>query len=183
MKKLICVTTICLIFFIVGASSVQSQTEILEGYTFIRGGTGTSVCLGKWVPSRDVALPGVCQGQMVDVNHLAAISAKQSADKLDQLAYALNLIDQKLAINNDQFQQLIKVTVNTQTLIDQQVRQFNELLREAIIERFNVLFDTLPEEIFSNDLFKEEFKKLKKDILKEVEKHYLKKPETTLHNS
>ena len=178
MKTLICVTTICLVFFFMGASLVQSQTEVLEGYTLVRGGTGTSVCLGKWVPSRDVALPGVCQGQMVDINYLAAISAKQSADKLEQLIYALNSIDQRLAINNDQFQQLIKATVNTQTLIDQQVRQFNELLREAIIERFDVLFYTLPEEILSNDLFKKEFKKLKEDILKEVEKHYLKKPKT-----
>jgi len=176
MKTLICVITIWLVFFIMGVSSVQSQTEVLEGYTFIRGATGTSICLGQWVPSRDVALPGVCKGQMVDVNYLAAVSAKQSADKLDQLLSALTSIDQKLAINNDQVQQLIEVTVNTQNSIDQQVRQSGELLREAIIERFNVVFDTLQEEMLSSDLFKGEFTKLKEDILKEVEKHYLKRP-------
>jgi len=176
MKTLICVTTICLVFFIVGASSVQSQTQVFGGYTFIRGGTGTSVCLGKWIPSRDVALPGVCEGQIIDVDHLAAISAKMSADRLDQLLIALTSIDKKLDINNYQTQQLIEATVDTKTSIDRQVRQVSELLREAIIERFDVLFDALPEEILSNDLFKEELTKLKEDILKEVEKHYLKRP-------
>ena len=179
MKKLIYVTAIWLVFFIVGVPSVQSQTEMLGGYTVIRGGTGTSVCLGRWVPSRDVALPGVCEGQVVDVDYLAAISAKQSADKLDQLLSALTSIDQRLAINNDQVQKLIEVNVNTQNSIDQHVKQVSELLSEAIIERFDVMFDTLPEEILSNDLFEEEFTKLKKDILKEVEKHYLKRPKPT----
>ncbi len=179
MKTLICVTTIWLVFFIVGASSVQSQTQVFGGYTFIRGGTGTSVCLGRWVPSRDVALPGVCEGQMVDVDQLAAVSAKLSVDRLDQLLIALTSIDQKLDVNNYQIQRLIEVTVETKTSIDQQVRQVSELLRDAIIERFDVLFDALPGEILSNDLFKEELIKLKEDILKEVEKHYLKQPKTS----
>ena len=43
MKTLICVTTIGLVFFIVGVSSVQSQTQVVEGYTFIRGASGTQV--------------------------------------------------------------------------------------------------------------------------------------------
>jgi hypothetical protein len=176
MKTLICALTIWLGFAIIGLSSVYSQTEFLEGYTIVKGGTGTSVCVGQWIPSRDVALPGVCRGQLVDVNNLTAISAKQTTIKLDQLLSALTSIDQKLAVNNDQVQQLIEVNVNTQNLIDQQVRQVSEFLSEAIIERFDEVFYALPEEILSNDLFKEEFKKLKKDILKEVEKHYLKRP-------
>ena len=168
MKTLICITTIWLVFFIVGASSVQSQTQVVEGYTFIRGGTGPQVCLGRWVPPKDVALPGVCEGQVVGVDQLTAISTRLSADRLDQLLLALTSIDQKLAVNNDQLKRLIEATVNTQTSIDQQVRQVSEFLRETITKRF----DALPEEILANDLFKEELTKLKEDILKEVENHY-----------
>jgi hypothetical protein len=168
MKTLICVTTIVLVFFIVGVSSVQSQTQVVDGYTFIRGASGAQVCLGRWVPSRDVALPGVCDGQIVDVTQLTAISARLTADRLDQILLALASLDQKLAINNDQVKQLIEANVKTQTSIDQQVRQVSDLLRETITKRF----DTLPEEILANDLFKKEIEKLKEDILKEVEKHY-----------
>lgn len=172
MKTLICVATIWLVFFIVGASAVQSQTQMVEGYTFIRGERGLQVCLGRWVPPRDVAFPGVCDGQVVDVSQLTAISARLSADRLDQMLLALAAIDQKLAANNDQVKQLIEATVNTQTSIDQQVRQFSDLLRETITKRF----DALPEEILANDLFKEELTKLKEDILKEVEKQYSRRP-------
>lgn len=172
MKTLICVTTMWLVFFIAGASSVQSQTQVVEGYTFMMGQSGLQVCLGRWVPPRDVALPGVCEGQVVGVDQLSAISSRLSADRLDQVKRALDSIDQKLAVNNDQLKQLIEATVDTQTSIDQQVRQVSELLRETIIERF----DALPEELLANDLFKEELIKLKEDILKEVEKHYSKWP-------
>jgi hypothetical protein len=172
MKTLICITTIWLVFFVAGVSSVQSQTEMVEGYTFIRGATGPQVCLGRWVPSKDVALPGVCEGQIVDVAQLTAISARLSADRLNQILFALASIDQKLAVNNDQIKRLIEATVNTQTSIDQQVGQVSELLHDAITKRF----DALPEEILANDLFKEELTKLKEDILKEVEKHYSKQP-------
>jgi hypothetical protein len=176
MKTLICVTTIWLVFFIAGVSSVQSQTEMVEGYTFIRGATGPQVCLGRWIPSRDVALPGVCEGQIVDVTQLTAISARLSADRLNQIILVLTAIDQKLADNNNEINQLIEATVNTQTAIDQQVGQVSELLHDAITKRF----DTLPEEILANDLFKEELTKLKEDILKEVEKHYTKQPKPSM---
>ena len=172
MKTLICVTTMWLVFFIVGESSVQSQTQVVEGYTFMMGPRGLQVSLGRWVPPRDVALPCVCEGQVVGVAQLTAISSRLSADRLDQVIRALDSIDQKLAVNNDQVKQLIEATVDTQTSIDQQVRQVSELLREMIIERF----DALPEELLANDLFKEELAKLKEDILKEVEKHYSKRP-------
>jgi hypothetical protein len=172
MKTLICVATIGLVFFIMCASSVQSQTQVVEGYTFIRGATGTQVCLGRWVPPRDVALPGVCEGQIVDVTQLTAISARLTADRLDQILLALASLDQKLAINNDQVKQLIEANVKTQTSIDQQVKQVSDLLRETLTKRF----DALPEEILANDLFKEEIEKLKEDILKEVEKYYSRKP-------
>jgi hypothetical protein len=145
---------------------------VVEGYTFIRGATGTQVCLGRWVPPRDVALSGVCEGQIVDVTQLTAISARLTADRLDQILLALASLDQKLAINNDQVKQLIEANVKTQTSIDQQVKQVSDLLRETLTKRFNAL----PEEILANDLFKEEIEKLKEDILKEVEKYYSRKP-------
>jgi hypothetical protein len=175
MKTLICVSTIWLVFFILGASPVQSQTQVIQGYTLIRGVTGTSVCMGRWIPSSDVALPGYCDGQMVDVNYLSAISSKQSADRLEDLLFALTSIDQKLAVNNGQLQKLIEATVDTKNSIDQQVSQVSKLLHEAIKERF----DALPDEILSNDLFKEQIIKLKEDILKEVEKYYLKRPQSS----
>ncbi len=172
MKTLICITAIVSVFFIVGASSVQSQTQVVEGYTFIRGAMGTQVCLGRWIPPRDVALPGVCEGQIIDVTQLTAVSARLTADRLDRILLALASLDQKLAINNDQVKQLIEANVKTQTSIDQQVRQVSDLLRETIARRF----EALPEEILANDLFKKELEKLKEDILKEVEKHYSKQP-------
>jgi len=172
MKTLTCFITAGFILFILSASLAQSQTQELEGYTFVRGSSGTLVCLGRWVQPRDVALPGVCEGQLVDVNYLTAVSARLTADRLDQMLLALASIDQKLATNNDQVKQLIESTVKTQTSIDQQVSQVSDLLSEAITERF----DALSEEILANDSFKKELEKLKEDILKEVEKHYTKRP-------
>ena len=171
MKTLTYITTICLVFFILGASSVQSQTQELEGYTFMRGGMGPQVCLGRWVPSQDIALPGVCEGQVVGLDQLTAISTRLSADTLDQLLLVLTSVDQKLSVNNNQVKRLIEATVNTQALINQQARQISDFLHETITKRF----DELPEEILSNDLFKEEITKLREDILKEVEKYYSKK--------
>lgn len=172
MKALICIITIGVMFFISGASSVRSQTQALDGYTLIRGASGTVVCLGRWVPSRDVALPGFCEGQVVDITQLTAISSRLSADRLEQVLLALGSLDQKLAINNDQLRQLIEATIKTQTSIDAQVSQVSDFLSEAITARFNAL----PEEILANDVFKKEIEKLKEDILKEVEKHYSKQP-------
>jgi hypothetical protein len=172
MKTLIYATIILLVLFILGTPSVRSQTQVVEGYTFIRGTMGPQVCLGRWIPPRDVASPGVCEGQVVDVSQLTAISSRLSADRLDQILLALTSIDQKLALNNDQVKQLIETTVNTQTSIDQQMKQVSELLGETINKRF----EALPEEIMANDEFKAELTKLKADILKEVETHYLKRP-------
>jgi hypothetical protein len=172
MKTLFCVATTLLVFFIISVSSVQSQTQVVEGYTLIRGSSGTVVCLGRWIPSRDVALPGTCEGQIVDLTQLSAVSSRQTVDRLEQILFALASLDQKLAINNDQIKQLIEANVKTQTSIDHQVRQVSDLLREAITTRF----DTLPDEMLTKDSFRKEIEKLKEDILKEVEKYYTKKP-------
>lgn len=172
MKTLAFIAATWLIFFIVGAQSVSSQTQGNEGYTFIGGTTGSLVCLGRWVPSTDVALPGVCSGQLVDIAQFTAISSRLSAERLDQLLFVLGSIDQKLAVTTDQMERLIEATVNTRTSVEQQVSQVSELLSETISERF----DALPREMLSSDLFKEEFTKLKEDILKEVEKLYPPRP-------
>lgn len=168
MKIFFKIATIFLVFFSTGASPARSQTQVVEGYTFIQGTSGTQVCLGRWIPPRDVALPGVCEGQILNLPQLTAISSRISAEKLDQILGTLSSIDQRLAVNNDQIRQLINATANTQDSIDQQVSQVNEMLRETISNRF----DALPGEILANDQFKEEITKLKEDILKEVEKRY-----------
>jgi len=172
MKTLFFVATTLLVVFIVSVSSVQSQTQVVEGYTLIRGSSGTVVCLGRWIPSRDVALPGTCEGQVVDLTQLSAVSSRLTVDRLEQILYALASLDQKLAVNNDQVKQLIEANVKTQTSIDQQVSQVSDLLREAITTRF----DTLPDEMLTKDSFRKEIENLKEDILKEVEKYYTKKP-------
>jgi hypothetical protein len=172
MRRLVCVITMALVLFMTGVTSVQSQTQMLDGYTLIRGSSGTVVCLGRWIPSKDVALPGTCEGQVVDIAQLSAISSRLTADRLDQILFALSSLDQKLALNNDQLRQLIEVTNKTQTSIDEQVSQISDLLRETINTRFNAL----PESMLASDLFKKEIEKLKEDILKEVDKHYSKRP-------
>ena len=168
MKIFFRIATICLAFFSIGAAPARSQTQVAEGYTFIQGNSGTQVCLGRWIPPTDVALPGVCEGQIMNLPQLTAISSRISAEKLDQILGTLSSIDQRLAVNNDQIKQLINATANTQDSIDQQVSQVNEMLSEMISNRF----DALPGEILANDQFKEEITKLKEDILKEVEKRY-----------
>jgi len=165
MKTLACIAAMGLILFVAGVSSVRSQTQISEGYTLVKTATGPAVCLGRWVPPRDVALPGVCEGEMVDLNHFNAVSSRMTADKLDQMLLALSALDQKLAINNEQIKQLIDINVKTQTSLDEQVRQVSDLLHETITKRF----DELPEKILEDEAFKKEIEKLKADILKEVE--------------
>src|SRR5512147_949432 len=117
MKKLICIAAFCLMFCIIGASSAQGQSG--EGYTFIPSERGPQICVGRWIPPTDVALAGVCDGQVYGLAQLSALSAKQTVDRLDQLLIVLSSIDQKLAANNDIRTALIQATVNTQTAIDQ----------------------------------------------------------------
>jgi hypothetical protein len=172
MKTLFCVTTICSLLFVVGVSSVQSQPQTFEGYTVISGPWGAQVCLGRWLPPKDVAMPGMCEGQLMDMAQFTAGFTKMSADRLDQAVLLLGLIDQKLALNNDLVSRLLESTVKTQTSMEQHVIATSELLREAITKRF----DALSEEILASEQFREEFLRLKEDILKEVEKNYTTRP-------
>lgn len=167
-KKVICVTALWFTCIIVSVSSVQAQIQEIEGYTVIRGGTGSIICLGRWVPSAEVGKPGVCEGKMVDVSQLTAISTKQTAERLDQLLLVLDSIDQRLADNNLQIERLIEATINTQELLDQQVGQVGELLYDTISSRV----DALSRRVLANDTFKKELEKLKEDILTDVKKSY-----------
>ena len=109
----------------------------------------------------------------MDLGQFSAVSAKLSADRLDQAINVLVSIDQRLSVSNNELQSLIAVTANLQKSIDGQATQGS--LSEAIERRF----DSLPEEILSNDLFKQELAKLKEDILKEVERRYSTKTSAT----
>jgi hypothetical protein len=163
---------ICLMLFL-AVVPLQSSAQENEGYTFLPGPSGPLVCQGRWVPSTDRALPGNCEGRLMDLGQFSAVSAKLSADRLDQAINVLVSIDQRLSVSNNELQSLIAVTANLQKLIDGQATQGS--LSEAIERRF----DSLPEEILSNDLFKQEIAKLKEDILKEVERRYSTKPSAT----
>jgi len=167
-KKVICVAALWVTLSILSASSVQAQILEIEGYTVIRGGTGSLICLGRWIPSPEVGKPGVCEGQLADVSQLTAISTKQTAEKLDQLLLVLDSIDQKLTVNNAQMERLIEATVNTQASINRQVEQVGELMYDTISTRV----DALARRVMANDTFKKELEKLKQDILKDLKKNY-----------
>lgn len=172
MKKWICLTAICLGLIMTEVSPVMAQTRVAGGYTFIGGGTGPQVCLGRWIPSGNIAAPGRCEGQMVDVAQLTALSASQSADSLSQILASLTAIDEKLAVSNDHLERLVDATVNTRNSINEQARNASEILREIINRRF----DELPAEVMASKEFKEEIENLKEEILGDVRKLYPSKP-------
>lgn len=172
MKNWLCLAVICIGFVLAGTSPAGAQTRVVEGYTFIGGGRGPQVCLGRWIPSDNIAAPGTCEGQLVDVAQLTAVSAGQSADRLAQILDSLDSIDQRLAVSNDQIKRLIDATVNTQNSIDAQVRSVSEILSEIITRRF----DELPAEMMASEEFKKEMEKLKEEILGDVQKLYPAKP-------
>jgi hypothetical protein len=165
MKTLRYATVIWLSFFIASASSAWSQE-----YTFVANAFGQQVCIGRWIPSTVAAQGGVCEGEMIGVPQLTAISARQSIDRLDQLLTVLSSIGEKIDVSNDQLSLLIEVMANAQL-----AAQNNEVLRRAITQRFAALSLKLTD----NETFKEEISSLKKDILKEVEKRYPTSPEAS----
>lgn len=171
-KKLICVTALWVLFIIICAPSVQAQTQEIGGYTVIRGGANSIICLGRWVPSTEAGRPGVCEGQMADVSQLTAISTRQTADRLDQLLIVLESIDQKLTDNNVQIERLIErlieATINTQASLNQQAGQVGELMHDTISTRV----DALSRRVLANDTFRKELEKLKQDILTDIKKYY-----------
>lgn len=169
-KTFIRSTALWLVVFMACAPAVRSQTQEIEGYTVIKGQTTSIVCLGRWVPSKEVGKPGVCEGQLVDVAQLTAISSKLTAERLDQILLFLSSIDQKLADSNNQLERLIEATANVQAAIDRQAGQSDELLRDAIDKRF----DELTRGLLAGDAFRKELEGQKKEILKEITKGNLK---------
>jgi hypothetical protein len=159
MKTLSCASILWLAFFIMYASPASSQ----EAYTFIANSYGQQVCIGRWVPSSTGAQGGVCEGELIGLPQLTAVSARQSLERLEQVVTVLSSISDKMDVSNDQLSMLIQVTANAQ-----QAAQNNEALRRAISQRFAALSLDLTE----NEAFREEIASLKKDILKEVEKRY-----------
>ncbi len=169
MKRIIHFASLYLFAFLVlGVSAAHSQTQELGGYTFIKGETSSQVCMGTWFPPTDVGKAGACDGEIVDVSQLTAISSKQSVDRLDQLLLSLASIDQRLAEGNDELHKLVEITGSTQSALDQQVQQMGQLLHGAIAKRF----EEMPKEILSNELFRHELDRLKDDILRDVDKYY-----------
>ena len=166
MKQLInsCILITTGIFMSVSAASAQTQE--LGGYTVIRSGSASIICLGRWMPPTEVGRPGVCDGQMTDPAQLTAISTRQTAERLDQLLTTLESIDQRLADNNAQIERLIEATVNTQTSINLQADQIGELMHDTITSRI----DALSRRVLANEGFKKELEKLKQDILADIKK-------------
>lgn len=156
--------TLFMIGLITGAATVQAQEE----HTFITNAWGQQVCLGRWVPSTALGQSGTCEGQLVGVPQLTAISTRQSVERLDQLIAVLASIDLKLDISNEQLGRLIEETVKSRTTTGLPPAQVSEFLRETITKRF----DTLPRGFLVNDFIMEEITRIKEDILKEVETHY-----------
>lgn len=170
MKIFIGVIAVLISLHTAGLSSAQFYRgdQSFEGYTMLGSGSG-QVCIGRWVPSKDVALPGTCEGRLVDIAQFTAISSRMSAEKLDQLIAILVSIDQKMAINNDQIGKLLETAIKTQTSIDQQqTGQNEELLLATIMERF----EGLSEDLLTNEKFRQEITRLKEEILKDVEKRF-----------
>ena len=168
MKQFIFGAAIWVIFMFVCASSVQSQTQEIGGYTVIRGGTSSIICVGRWVPSKEAGRPGVCEGQLADVSQLTAISTRQTAERLEQLLPVLEAIDQKLADNTVQIERLIEATVNTQASIKRQGEQVGELMHDTLSSRV----DALSKRVLANDTFRQELEKLKQDILTDLKKYF-----------
>ena len=81
MKTLSYVTAIGLALFIASATPAQSQEE----YSFFANAWGPQVCLGNWTPPSDSNPFGVCEGQIMGIPQLTAISSKQTVERLDQL--------------------------------------------------------------------------------------------------
>ncbi len=164
MKTLYYVTAIGLALFIASVTPAQAEDD----YSFFANAWGPQICLGKWTQPSDSNPFGVCDGQIMGLPQLTAISAKQTVERLDQLLTAFASIDEKLDINNQQISTLIDATYDTQASINQQVKQVSEFLRETINHRF----DAIPEGILADKAFRKEILKLREDILQEVEKRY-----------
>jgi hypothetical protein len=152
-----------IIIVIVSAAPIGSQAQEAEGYTFLSGSAGPLVCVGQYTAPSSSDVTGVCQGQLFGLQQFSAVSARQSVDRLDRIAAALEAIDEKLAANNEQLQLLTEVTANKET---DMVKNEIGLLSEAIDQRF----EAVPEDLIADSRFRQALDKLKSEIMAEVEK-------------
>lgn len=162
MKSLLCCTALFSMLFIGDVSRALSQTQTVEGFTFIETQAGPKICLGRWIPPTDVALPGRCEGQIIDASQLTAVSSGLTSGKLDQLLNVLTSIDQRLAVNNDQVRRIVE----TAAAAGQSGRS-----SVALSDAINKRFDSVPEDIKADDRFREELARLREDILRVVERY------------
>ena len=168
MKMILCLSVTALALLLTRVPTALAQ----ENYTVIQGAAGPQVCVGTWYPPREPGLPGSCDGTVMSFSQFSALTARQSSGKLDQLLTVLDDIDQKMASNVDQLNQLIEVSRSTQHSINDQVQQSKQMLNAAIAQKFAAL----PKEMVENAAFKAALAQLKEEILKEVDQYYLAKP-------
>jgi hypothetical protein len=164
MRAPVFIAAISLVFSIFGTSPARSQTLEMEGYSIVAGTQGPMVCMGNWVRVSPLQT-GLCDGPLVDVPQFAAISARQTADKLDLLLEVLTSIDDKLTVSNDEMKELVKATtVGSRASTEQRVKEVGELVRRDVVTRF----DALPGKIMAN----EELVKLREAIVGDIEQLY-----------
>ena len=159
MKRFFYAVSVCLCLFFLAVPPAESQDD----YTVVSTPYGPQVCIGVWTPPQGLGQQGTCDGQLVGIPQLTAISSNQTANRLGQLLNVMSSIDQKLDINNALLNQLIEVTVAAQQAAVQK-----ETLRRTITQRFAAL----PPELLQDPAVNEELDNLKKDILVEIEKRY-----------
>jgi len=164
MKTLICMIVLGIIVMILHPS-VNAQTSPVMEYdnkVIIPGDYGDdTICLNGWVPPQTgnligSSVPGACKGTEISAMALAAISAKTSADKLEQIRLLLEQLNSNL----------IKALPENKKSSAEKDRLTNDALRELIVERF----DALPPEALANRQFKEALNKLEQDLLEAVKK-------------
>lgn len=177
MKTLVSAALSVAVILCMSLSPLWAQTQVVDGYTFVRGLSGANVCLGQWVVQRDGT--GSCEGQLVDVFQLSAVSSRLTADRMDQMLTVLSSMDEKLSAGNAQMQKLTEVTLKAQESLEKQVQQSGTLLQEAITARFDRRLSELPVEMLASEEFRLAMEALKQDILDEVEKFYVRRPAVT----
>jgi uncharacterized protein with beta-barrel porin domain len=130
-----------------------------EGYTYF----GSQVCIGQYTPPSTSDVTGVCRGQVLGVEQFSAAAARQSANSLDRIAALLEAMDDKLAANNQQLQQLTGTVANARASAGTTDLQ---QMSDAIAQRF----DSITDEVIDNTRFREVLDGLRADIMSEVEK-------------
>ncbi len=150
-------------FLIICAHSAYAQItqpQNFDGKTIIPSSYGDLVCFGNWdADSR------TCNGPQISSGGLSALSAMKSTDTLEQIRALLDTMNRTLSVNTE-------AILNIQKSFDPQSRQANASLHESIDKRF----DAIPENVLTDDSVKEEFRKLREDILREIDQRNVKPP-------